>query len=121
MEADETYIPAYNLPTHHFEWHNFAVLHSGEGDGWDSERPCMGSILVHDGDVYLIDAGPFVEENLEALGLSINGVKGIFQTHVHDDHFAGITDLIQSGQRLKYYASAMVRENCKQKNDVFNG
>ena len=60
----------------------------------------MASILIHDGDVYLIDAGPFIEENLEALGLSINGVKGIFQTHAHDDHFAGITDLIQSGHRL---------------------
>ena len=35
LSPNEKYIPAYVLPTHHFEWHNFAVLHCGEGDGWD--------------------------------------------------------------------------------------
>ena len=81
----------------------------------------MASILIHDGDVYLIDAGPFIEENLEALGLSINGVKGIFQTHAHDDHFAGITDLIQSGHRLKYYAAPIVRETVNKKISALMG
>ena len=66
------------------------MVHVGEGDGWDVTRPCMGSIICFQGRIYLIDAGPGIEHTLTALGVSINEVAGIFQTHGHDDHFAGL-------------------------------
>jgi hypothetical protein len=48
------------------------VLHSGEGDGWDPDRPAMASIIIFQGKVYLIDAGPNIRHTLNALGISVN-------------------------------------------------
>ncbi len=39
----------------------------------------------------------------------ISEVEGIFHTHAHDDHFAGLPALIQSDKRLKYFATPLVR------------
>jgi len=87
----------------------FSVIHSGQGDGWDINRPCMASILVYQGKIYLIDAGPNISYSLTALGIGVNEIEGIFHTHCHDDHFAGITSLMRTDKRIKYYATPLVR------------
>jgi hemerythrin len=87
----------------------FSVVHSGQGDGWDINRPCMGSVLMYQGKVYLIDAGPNIAYSLTALGIGVNEIEGIFHTHCHDDHFAGITSLLRTDKRIKYYATPLVR------------
>jgi len=88
---------------------HFAVVHSGQGDGWDINRPCMASILIYQSKIYLIDAGPNISYCLIALGISINEIEGIFHTHCHDDHFAGLPTLLLSDHRIKYYATPCVR------------
>ena len=105
----QSYECPYSLGMTQFRRDYFAVLHSGEGDGWDIKRPSMGSILVYQGRIYLIDAGPNLVHCLRALGIGINEVEGIFQTHSHDDHFAGLTTLMQADRRVKYFAVPMVR------------
>jgi len=87
----------------------FSVIHSGQGDGWDVNRPCMGSILVYQGKIFLIDAGPNISYSLTTLGIGINEIDGIFHTHCHDDHFAGITSLLRTDRRIKYFATSLVR------------
>jgi hemerythrin len=87
----------------------YSIIHSGQGDGWDINRPCMASILVYQGKIYLIDAGPNISYSLTALGIGINEIEGIFHTHCHDDHFAGITSLLRTDKRIKYYATPLVR------------
>jgi len=87
----------------------FSIIHSGQGDGWDINRPCMGSVLIFQGKIYLIDAGPNIAYSLTALGIGINEIEGIFHTHCHDDHFAGITSLLRTDRRIKYYATPLVR------------
>jgi hemerythrin len=99
----------YPLGAFQFRREFFSVIHSGEGDGWDIRRPSMGSVLVYQGRIYLIDAGPNLIHTLTALGIGINEVEGIFHTHSHDDHFAGLTTLIQADSRIKYYAAPLVR------------
>lgn len=89
----------------------FSVIHSGQGDGWDINRPCMGSVLVFQGKVFLIDAGPNISYSLTALGIGVSEVEGIFHTHCHDDHFAGIASLIRSDRRIRYYAPPLVRDS----------
>ena len=69
----------------------------------------MGSIITFQGKIFLIDAGPNINTTLNSLGISVNEIEGIFHTHAHDDHFAGITSLIQSDHKLKYYTSSIVR------------
>jgi hemerythrin len=105
----ERYLPAYSMDFHAVQRGYFSVIHTGEGDGWDPSRPCMASILTYQGRIFLIDAGPNIQHSLTTLGISINEVSGIFHTHVHDDHFAGITSLLRSDRRVSYYAVPMVR------------
>jgi hemerythrin len=105
----EDYEASYPLGFHNISREYFAIIHSGEGNGWDINRPCMSSIIVFQGRLYLIDAGPNILHSLKALGIGVNEIEGIFQTHAHDDHFAGLTALMRSDHRIKYFAAPLVR------------
>ena len=107
--------PAYDLPPRVARRDEFSVIHVGEGDGWDTTRPCMGSIICSGGLFYLVDAGPHITRSLDALGIGPAEVEGIFHTHAHDDHFAGLTSLVRSDRRLKYYAVPYVRASVQKK------
>lgn len=115
LSATERYEPAVYLSKTQVVPRYFSVIHSGDGDGWDPNRPCMGSIISYDGDYYLIDACPNIHNSLLALGISINDIKGIFMTHCHDDHFAGIFNLFQSPTRINFYTTPWVRKTVSQK------
>lgn len=105
----------YLLGFRNFKREYFAVIHAGEGDGWDINRPSMSSILMYHGRIYLIDAGPNITNTLIALGIGINEIEGIFHTHSHDDHFAGLTTLLRADRRIKYFATPLVRTSVVRK------
>ena len=109
LAPNEQFEVPYPLGHKLVEREYFAVLHIGEGDGWDINRPCMSSILMFQGKIYLIDAGPNIRKSLMALGISVNEIEGIFHTHAHDDHFAGLTSLMRADHRIKYFATPLVR------------
>jgi len=115
LGRDETYPCPYPLSHVAIDRHYFAVIHAGDGDGWDYNRPAMGSVLIHQGRVYLIDAGPNIHYSLDALGIGKKEVAGIFHTHCHDDHFAGLTTLLQCDQPLQYFATPLVRASVTRK------
>lgn len=115
LRPGETYECPYQLGYRHFRPEYFSIIHSGEGDGWDANRPCMSSIITYQGRLYLIDAGPQLAHILTALGIGIDQVDGIFHTHAHDDHFAGLTVLMRAGRRINYYASPLVRASVTKK------
>jgi hemerythrin len=115
LREGETYPPPYKLPDQLLPRDKFSVWHVGEGDGWDCYRPCMASMLMIDGEPYLVDAGPNVHYTLEVLGIDLSEVAGIFQTHAHDDHFAGLPYLLQGGSKIKFFASSLVRKSTFQK------
>ena len=115
LSPKEEYLSPFQLPTKKINREYFSIVHIGEGNGWDVNRPCMASILTFQGKIYLIDAGPGIIFSLKALGLSVNEVEGIFHTHAHDDHFAGLTALVRSDHRIKYYATSMVRASVAKK------
>ncbi|NVK18794.1 MAG: bacteriohemerythrin [Methylocystaceae bacterium] len=110
LGQNEQYAPSYNLGHYQVGREYFSVVHSGEGDGWDIERPSMASVITFQGKVYLIDVGPNIETTLHALGIDISEIDGIFMTHCHDDHFAGLPSLIRSDHRIKFYSTALVRQ-----------
>lgn len=109
LPKDAVYKSPYPLGNHRIQRQYFAVLHTGEGDGWNTECPSMSSVLMFQGRIYLIDAAPGVLNSLTALGIDISEVEGIFHTHSHDDHFAGLPDLIRTDRKLKYFATSLVR------------
>jgi len=115
LKKNEQYGPPFELGFHQIKREYFAVIHSGQGDGWDINRPSMASILMFQGNLYLIDAGPNLLHTLTALGISINEIEGVFHTHAHDDHFAGLTTLIRGDHRIKYYTTNLVRASVAKK------
>ncbi len=118
LAPHESYGASYTLGFHHIKREYFAIIHSGEGDGWNVNRPCMSSILMFQGKIYLIDAGPNVLYSLMALGIGVNEIEGIFHTHAHDDHFAGFTTLMRADHRIKYYSTPLVRASVAKKLSV---
>ena len=115
LPHDQKYTPPYSLGFYRIKREYFAIVHSGQGDGWDINRPSMSSVLMFQGKIYLIDAGPNIEYVLEAIGIGIGEIEGIFQTHAHDDHFAGLTALMRSDHKIKYYATPQVRASVLKK------
>ena len=103
------YESPYPLSYHKVERGYFSVIHSGEGDGWDINRPTMSSIICFQGKLFLVDAGPNLPTILNALGISVSEIEGIFHTHSHDDHFAGLPTLMQTDHRIRYFATPLVR------------
>ncbi len=111
----------YTLGYHEIEREYFSVVHAGEGDGWDVHRQSMSSILIYQGEIYLIDASPNLIYTLKSFGIDISEVKGIFHTHAHDDHFAGLPVLMQSDHRIKYFATPLVRASVMKKLSALMG
>jgi hemerythrin len=107
----EQYQPPYELPFRQLAPSRFSITHTGEGNGWDVDRPCMASIVHHEGKTYLIDAGPNILTNLSHLGIGLSEIEGIFLSHMHDDHFAGITELLNVEKKLKLFATPLIRKN----------
>lgn len=115
LRQGERYSASYSLGFHKIQREYFSVVHLGEGDGWDTEKPCMGSLITFQGRIYLIDAGPNIEQSLTAIGISVNEIEGVFHSHSHDDHFAGFTSLVRCDHRIKYFATPVVRASVVKK------
>ncbi|MDD3268417.1 MAG: cyclic nucleotide-binding domain-containing protein [Syntrophomonadaceae bacterium] len=121
LAPGEDYEAPYYLGFHQYKRDYFSVIHTGEGDGWDINRPCMASIIIFQGKIYLIDAGPSLLHNLQAMGIAASEIEGIFQTHAHDDHFSGLTVLLRSDHRIKYYSTPLVRASVMKKLAALTG
>ncbi|TAK40832.1 MAG: cyclic nucleotide-binding domain-containing protein, partial [Betaproteobacteria bacterium] len=115
LARGENYECPYALGYHLLQRDYFTVVHTGDGDGWDMNRPAMGSIVLYQGRVFLVDAGPNIDHALTALGIGVNEIDGIFHTHCHDDHLVGLTALIRGDRRIAYYAVPMVRASVVKK------
>ncbi len=107
-EADK-YPSPYALGHSHIKRDYFSIINSGEGDGWNIAQPSMSSVIVFQGDIYLVDAGPNIDNTLKSLGIGLNEIKGIFHTHAHDDHFCGIISLMELDHKVQYYSTPLVR------------
>jgi len=115
LAEDELYESPYQLGFHAIAREYFSILHVGEGDGWDTKRPAMSSIVLHQGDVFLIDAGANILNILLSVGIDISEIKGIFHTHCHDDHFVGLPALMQADHPIRHYATPLVRAAIRKK------
>ena len=109
LAEKEVYERVYPLGNFNFKRNHFSIVHSGEGDGWDTSRPCMSSVMVHQGKIFLLDTGPNTASSLMALGIGINEIAGLYLTHLHDDHFSGISCLMDRFSRLPVYTTPLIR------------
>ena len=109
------YQPSFVLPQVTIPNDYFSVIHTGEGDGWNPNKPSLSSVIQFNKHFFLIDAGPYILKILKAVGLTRDQLNGIFITHVHDDHFAGLYDLIDEQNPLTIYATPIIRSTVVKK------
>lgn len=109
LQENEEYTSTYKLGFYDIKRDYFSIIHSGQGDGWNITSPSMSSVLMYQGKIYLIDAGPNISVVLNSLGIGLNDIEGIFHTHAHDDHFVGLAALIQTDHKIKYFSSKIVK------------
>ena len=109
LKENEYYEFPYELNFFNMKRSYFSIIHSGQGDGWSVNHPSMSSVVMFQGRIYLIDAGPNIQNILLSLGIGLNDIDGIFHTHGHDDHFSGLTELLKIDHRIKYYSTKLVR------------
>jgi ribonuclease BN (tRNA processing enzyme) len=69
------------------------LLGTAGGPVWYGHREGIGSAVVVDGDVYLVDCGEGVGQQYRRAGFApfegrrtLQGLRGIFLTHLHSDH-----------------------------------
>ena len=108
LKSGKKYRPTYRLPKIRLRTPHFGVVHIGEGNGWAPDRPCASSMIVYNKKLFLIDAGPNITYSLERLGVKPTEIDGIFFTHAHDDHFAGLYSLLLQNPNLKIYATRVI-------------
>ena len=108
LAKNQTYPSTYTLPQSKIQREHFSIVHTGQGDGWDINKPSMNSIISFAGKLYIVDAVPNLKYILNSLSIDINQIEGVFQTHTHDDHLAGITSLLRSDKKIKFFASKLV-------------
>ena len=57
-------------------------------------RAQSSNLLIVNGTLYVVDAGPGVTRRLTRAGISIRDIDNIFITHAHDDHTGGLGELL---------------------------
>ena len=64
-------------------------------------RAQASNLLIVNGALYIVDAGPGVMRRLTRAGISIRDIDNIFITHAHDDHTGGLGELLTLQNRTK--------------------
>jgi ribonuclease BN (tRNA processing enzyme) len=57
-------------------------------------RANASNLLIVNGALYVVDAGPGVTRRLNRAGINIRDIDNIFITHAHDDHTGGLAELL---------------------------
>jgi hemerythrin len=100
---------------------DFAVIHTGLGDGWSMDDGSMSTLLSCGFNYFMIDSPTNLSYFLHKLGIGINEIEAVFVTHCHDDHFLGFVDYIRRGTKIKSYAIGLINAQIKEKLFVLTG
>jgi ribonuclease BN (tRNA processing enzyme) len=71
-----------------------SLLGTAGGPGGHVDRAGIASLVTVGGRRYLIDAGEGVSRQLARAGTEVRDIDGVFLTHLHDDHTAGLPGFV---------------------------
>lgn len=111
LQPGDEYEVSYNIYPNILSDAYFSVINSGSGDGWGPDDPCFSSLIRVNEQTFLVDSGPNITNILKQFDLTPKELSGIFLTHSHDDHFAGLPALAMAmgDEKLPFYATSLVR------------
>lgn len=73
----------------------FEICFLGTMSGVPSaERALNSTLIIHEGNKYLVDCGEGVQQRILQSGLGFSGLTDVFITHGHIDHFVGLAGLL---------------------------
>ncbi len=79
----------------------FGIDVLGGGSGFTPTKPCSALLLNYNSDYMLIDCPPYLEDTLNARGISCQQIKSIYMSHIHDDH-CNMFPLLQFNNKIKF-------------------
>jgi CRP-like cAMP-binding protein len=79
---------------------HFGATVLGGASGFIPDKPCSSVILHYNGEHMLIDCPPYLQQALNARGLSNTEIRSLFLTHIHDDH-CNIFPLLRLSSKIK--------------------
>ncbi len=110
---------ALSLPLAHradAQMNAFITLGTHGGPVPDAKRSEPANALVVDRAVYLVDAGDGAAEQLAKAGFSLQGLRGVFISHLHFDHTGGLFAVLglrhqtNAQGKLKIYGPPGIKE-----------
>jgi hypothetical protein len=100
----------------------FGIKILGSSSGFDFNNPSTSYLLYLNHERYLWDCAPFIGNMLEGAGISIYQIKGIFVSHIHDDHVIDIIRFMRHGKfRIEIITTAEIKECFIKKISVLTG
>lgn len=93
----------------------FSLRILGAAGAFQHVAPSTSYLMTLNGEHYLIDCSPYVHRTLAQFGVAVEQIKGIFISHVHDDHTGDLVTFALNKGRTDLYASREVWEALKLK------
>ncbi len=92
----------------------------GTSHGYSEKNRFLSSALIETDEYsYLVDAGAPVEYQMVNLDKPYDKIRGIFITHMHNDHVCSLTTVIEPMLRYRYNDKAVCFFPCKEGKDGF--
>lgn len=76
----------------------------GGASGFIADKPCSSLLLQYNSEHMLIDCPPYLEQALNARGVSSSEIRSIYLTHIHDDH-CNIYPLLRLSNKVQLLAT----------------
>lgn len=91
----------------------YSVRILGSAGAFQHVAPSTSYLMTLNGDHYLIDCSPYVHRTLEQMGIATDLIRGIFISHIHDDHTGDLVAFALSHRRIDLYTTREVWESLK--------
>lgn len=76
----------------------------GGASGFIADKPCSSILLQYNSEYMLVDCPPYLEQALNARGVSFSEIRSIYLTHIHDDH-CNIYPLLRLSNKVQLLAT----------------
>lgn len=102
--------PAWTIPevTQLASSEPYAVRILGAAGAFQHVAPGTSYLMTLDGAHYLIDCSPYVHRTLERFGVGVEQIRGVFVSHIHDDHTGDLMAFARESEPIDIFTTREV-------------